>query len=221
MTTVRLTYYLDVLSSWCLVAEPALGRLRQECGERLAYDWRIAILFEKQAMGYSRETCDWYYSRTASISGTKLNAAWRESVADTTVPANLAAEAARALGVSDDRVRLALARAAMNDGKKLARRDVATEIAARASGLDPAALERAMDDPATMARIDAATAEFEALGGTMRPTFVMRNDIDDLTVLSGLYRYESLSACFQEMWHAADGVARFNAAHPAPADAMR
>ncbi len=221
MTTVRLTYYLDVLSSWCLVAEPALARLRQECGDRLAYDWRIAILFEKQAMGYGRETCDWYYARTASISGTRLNAEWRDTAEDTTVPANLAAEAARSLGVTDDRVRLALARAAMNEGKKLGRRDVAIEIAAKTGGLDAAALGRAMDDPATMARIDAATAEFKAIGGSMRPTFVLRNDIDDLTVLSGLYRYESLAACFEEMWQAADGVARFNAAHPIPADATR
>jgi predicted DsbA family dithiol-disulfide isomerase len=218
---VKLTYYLDVQSSWCLVSQPALERLRREAGDRLDYDWRIAILYEKGPMGYSRETCDWYYRRTASITGTKLNADWHESSDETTVNANLAAEAARGLGVKDDRVRLAIARAAMIEGEPVATREACIDIAARAGGLDQAALGRAMDDPATMARIDASSREFDALGAKMRPTWVFSNDIDDFVVLSGLYGYEPAWACFQEMWHAADGVARFNAANPIPVDATR
>src|SRR5579863_8228942 len=181
MPRVTLTYFLDVLSSWCLIAEDALARVRREFGDRLVYEWRIGALRDR--LNYTPEQLGWYYKRTHSLTGTMLNNAWLEGTEDGPKWADLAAEGARSLGCVDDRVRLALARAAMIEGKHVGRREVAVETAAQAGGIAAEALERAMDDPQTAARIRASSDEMASYRATMRPTFVVRNPIDDLTVL--------------------------------------
>lgn len=191
MEKVRLVYYLDVLSSWCLVAEDALDRVRAEFGNRIQYEWKIAAL--REAFNYTPEQIAWYYRRTNAVTGTRLNPIWLESTADGSKWGNLAAEAARSLGCTDDRVRLALARGAMIEGKRISQRDVAAETAARAGGLDRDRLERAMDDPHTAARIRATSDEFAGYHVDMRPTFVVRNAISDTSVLSGCWRYDLLA----------------------------
>ncbi|MBV8171229.1 MAG: DsbA family protein [Candidatus Eremiobacteraeota bacterium] len=217
MTQLKLIYYVDVLSSWCFVAEPALARLREELGERLDYEWRIAYLFGGGPMGYSAQLSAWQYERNKSVSGFTLNPAWRETLEDTTWFADLAAEAARALGITDDRVRLALTRAAFVDAKHIGRRDEAVRVAAEAGGLTASALESAMDDAAVIERMQATTAEYKALGVKVLPAFVMTNAIGDTAILSGLFRYETMASCAAEMLAAADGYAAFERAHPQPA----
>ncbi|HZV79809.1 MAG TPA: DsbA family protein [Candidatus Binatus sp.] len=217
MTRLKLIYYLDVLSSWCFVVEPALARLRQTLGQRLEYDWRIAYLFGGGSMGYSAELSAWQYRRNHSVSGATLNPAWRESLDDTTWFADLAAEAARSLGITDDSVRLALTNAAFVDGRHVGRRDEAVRVAVEASRLSPAAIERAMDDTAVIERMQATTAEYRALGVQVQPAFVMSNEIGDTAILSGLFRYETIAACADEMLAAADQYAAFERAHPQPA----
>jgi predicted DsbA family dithiol-disulfide isomerase len=191
MPKPKIVYYMDVLSSWCLVAEDPLRRVRSEFGERIDYEWKIAAL--RESLNYTPEQLAWYYRRTFSLSGVKLNPAWLETPADGSKWANLAAEAARALGCADDTVRLAIARAGMIDGKRVALRDVCAEVAAKAGGLDRAALERSMDDPQTAARIRASSEEFAKYNVDMRPTFVVRNAISDTSVLSGCWRYDLLA----------------------------
>jgi predicted DsbA family dithiol-disulfide isomerase len=216
MSALKLTFYVDVLSSWSFVAEQALDRLRAELGARLEVEWRIAFLFDGGPMGYSLEKNAWYYRRNRSVTGVTLNTVWRESMADTTWHANLAAQAARSLGIEDDRVRRALSRAAMVDGKHVGRRDVAVAIAASAAGVSVAELEKAMDDPRTAARMHETTAEFKALKLAVQPVFIFRNEIGDTAILSGLYTYETLAACAREMLAAADGYASFIAKNPEP-----
>ena len=53
---------------------------------------------------------------------------------------NLVAEAAKDLGITDDRARLAIANAALRDGKKLGRLEIAVSVASEATGLDKAKL---------------------------------------------------------------------------------
>ncbi len=216
MSAIKLTYYLDVLSSWCFVVESALAQLRQELGPRLEVDWRLAYLFGGGPMGYGPEMNAWYYGRTGSITGVKLNPTWKESAGETTWFANLATQATRELGVTDDRVRLAMSRAAMVDGRHVGRREVAVQVAAEASGLPILDIERAMNDPRTAPAMEKTTLEYQALGVQVQPAFVLRNDIGDMAILSGLYRYETLAACAAEMLAAADGYAAFSAANPQP-----
>ncbi|MBV8082749.1 MAG: DsbA family protein [Candidatus Eremiobacteraeota bacterium] len=217
MAKLKLIYYMDVLSSWCFAAEEPLARLRERLGGRLDYDWRIAYLFGGGPMGYGRQLSDWYYGRLKTITGITLNGSWREAADDTTWYADLAAQAARELGCTDDRVRLALTRAAMVDGNHLGKRDVAIAVAAQAAGLSAKEIEHAMDDPATTEHMRQTTEEFAKLGVAMQPAFVLRSDIADMAVLSGLVRYETLSSCADEMLDASSKYAEYGGAHPEPA----
>lgn len=204
MAVVDLTAYIDVLSSWCYVGDLALQKIEKKYGDRLRVDWKIAQLFEYGPLPYTREQLAWYYARTAKISGVVMNADWHDSPETTTVYANQAAEAARSLGVTDMSLVRALNRANVIEGKRLGRRDVALDEAARLSGLDRAQLDRAMRDPATAQRIEQTTKEFEALNLPQRPSYVVRNPTGDLALLSGIYTFESLDAVIGEMLHASE-----------------
>jgi predicted DsbA family dithiol-disulfide isomerase len=216
MQTLTLVYYLDVLSSWCFVAERSLGVVRERLGERLKLDWRLAFLFNGGPMAYSPQLAAWQYRRNESLTGVKLNARWRESANDTTWWANLATEAARTLGVTDDRVRHAIARAAMADGVRVGARDEAVKVAVTASGLDRRDLEREMDHPRTAERLWESTMEYKSLPVRVQPTFIFRNEIGDTAILSGLVGTAPLNACADEMLAAAEGYAKFNAENVAP-----
>jgi len=215
MNKVQLIYFVDVLSSWCLIAEEALDRVRREFVDRIEYDWRIAAL--RDPLDYTREMLEFYYQRTHALTGTKLNSVWLEGRADGSKWADLAAEAARSLGVVDDRVRLALARGAMIEGRHMARRDVCVETAARAGGLNATELERTMDDPKTAARIKASSEAFASYNVPVRPTFVVRNSISDAYVLSGCWRYDLLAQAIRDALNDSDVYARFMVENHAPA----
>jgi len=215
MIKVKLTYFVDVLSSWCLIAEDAVDRVRREFGERLDYEWRIASL--RDSLDYTREMLEFYYRRTNAVTGTMLNPVWLEGREDGPKWADLAAEAARGLGCVDDRVRLALARGAMNDGLHMSKREVCVEAAAKAGGLKPADIERAMDDPQTAARIKASSDAFDAYNVPVRPTFVVRNPIGDAYVLSGCWRYELLGHAIRDAISDADIYATFMSQNEAQA----
>jgi len=204
MAVVELTAYIDVLSSWCYVGDLALQKIEEKYGSRLRVEWKIAQLFDFGPLPYTREQLAWYYARTAKISGVQMNAAWVDTRDATTMHANQAAEAARTLGVVDMSLVRALNRANVVDGKPLGRREPALDEAARASGLERAELDRVMRDPATAARIDETTAEFEALNLPQRPSYVLRNPTGDLALLSGIYTFESLDAVIGEMLHASE-----------------
>lgn len=204
MAVVELTAYIDVLSSWCYVADLSLQKVEKKYGERLRVGWKIAQLFDFGPLPYTRDQLAWYYARTAKISGVVMNADWHDSPETTTVYANQAAEAARTLGITGMSLVRALNHANVIDAKPLGRREAALDEAARVSGLDRAELDRVMRDPATAARIKQTTAEFEALNLPQRPSYVLRNPTGDLALLSGIYTFESLDAVIGEMLHASE-----------------
>jgi predicted DsbA family dithiol-disulfide isomerase len=218
MAKVAMTYYLDVLSSWCLIAEDALARARSEFGDRIDVEWRIAAL--RDSLGYTHDQLAWYFARTAVLTGVQLNADWLESTADGTRWANLCAEAARSLGRTDDGVRLALARAGLKEGKRMAQRDTAIDVASAASGIEKSALERAVDDPATAARIARSCADFAALGVAVRPTFVMKNSIGDAAILAGCWKGDVLCANIANLLGDQERYESFNAKNPPPPGAV-
>jgi len=204
MAVVELTAYIDVLSSWCYVGDLALQKVEKKYGDRLRVEWKIAQLFDYGPLPYTREQLAWYYARTAKISGVQMNAAWVDTPEATTVYANLAAEAARTLGVTGMSLVRALNHANVIDGKPLGRREPALDEASRLSGLDRAELDRVMRDPATAERIKRSTAEFESLHLPQRPSYIVRNPTGDLAMLSGIYTFESLDAVIGEMLHASE-----------------
>ncbi|MDQ6823908.1 MAG: DsbA family protein [Candidatus Eremiobacteraeota bacterium] len=211
---IKLVYYLDVLSSWCFYSEPNLRRLLDIHRDHIEYEWRIALV-SHPPRGYSRAQMDWFYHRSGSISGTHLNSAWRASDYSSTLVPNLAAEAARELGFSDDRVRLALARAALVDGKPVLERETCLEIVASVTGVDKKKIAEFMDDPRIRERIDRTTAEFASLGVDQRPAYVLHSKIGDTAIFSGIWVFEPLNATVQAMVSDADKYAHFEANNPA------
>lgn len=197
---VQVTYYLEVMSSWCHWAEPAWKELKERYAGRVTFDWKIALM---PAEGYPVSTaqCEWFYRRSGSImrSPYMLNSGWLEPELKQYLPPNYVALAARELGVKDDRVRLAIAQAAVRGGKRVGQWDLAVAAAAQAGGLDPAKLLALAKTPDIAAKAQATTAEFFALQVTQRPTFLIENSIGDRSVFSGIARAEPLAAAIDAL----------------------
>lgn len=202
MAHVDLIYYIDVLSSWCYVADRAVERILDKYGNDVRLDWRIAQLFDAGPLPYTREALVWYYARTEKMTGVQLNDAWHASADTTTKYANQAAEAARALGAADSKVRRGLSHAALIGGKPLGKRDVAIEEAARLGGFPEERIAEMMESAQVAQRIAQTTQEYKDLALPQLPSFVMRNTSGDLAVFSGLYTFESLDSVIGEMLHA-------------------
>jgi predicted DsbA family dithiol-disulfide isomerase len=197
---VKITYYLDVASSWCFWAEPAWAALKDRYAGRVDFDWKIALM-DAASLPTSREQLGWFYRRSGMMmrSSFMLSTEWLEpGVAEYPVR-NFVAEAARDLGVTDDRVRLALANAVLRDGKGADQWDVAAEIGAQAGELDQMKLLERARSPAVEARVRASTAEFHALKVTQRPTFVIDSEIGDRAVFSGFAKLPPLAAAVDAM----------------------
>jgi predicted DsbA family dithiol-disulfide isomerase len=197
---IRVTYYLDVASSWCFWAEPAWAALKERYSGRLEFDWRIALM-DAASLPASREQLAWFYRRSGMMmrSPFMLKAEWLQPGSTEYPVRNFVAEAARDLGVTDDRVRLALATAVLRDGKQADEWVIAAEIGAQAGGLDLATLLGRARSSEIETRVRASTAEFHALKVTQRPTFVIESDIGDRAVFSGFATLPPLAAAADAM----------------------
>jgi predicted DsbA family dithiol-disulfide isomerase len=201
---MKVTYYLEVISSWCYWAEPMWAELKQRYAGRVEFDWKIS---QMKASDYpaSREQYDWFLRRSGMImrSPFMLNSAWLDApiAEDTIVASNLVAEAARDFGFNGDEIRLAIAHAGEREGKKVLRMDVAVSAAVAAGGkkLDAQKLRARAESPEVRARILASTKEFFAHQITQRPAFVLEDEIGDKAVFSGLAKIEPLAATIDAM----------------------
>ena len=197
---MKVTYYLEVISSWCHWAEPTWAELKARYAGRVQFDWKIALM-RPQDFPVSPAQADWFYRRSGTLARSPymLNNGWFEAPGCDYATPNLVAEAARALGATGDTVRLALTHAAVREGRKIARLDEAVAIAATAGNLNPAELRARATAPEIRAAVDASTAEFHALQITQRPAFVLDDPIGDRAVFSGLIRVEPLAATLDAM----------------------
>jgi len=214
MTTMKITCYLEVLSSWCYWAEPAWAELKQRYAGRVEFHWKIAQM-PAEAYPQSKAQADWYYRRSGTIvrSPFMLNSDWFEPDIKQYIVPNLVAEAAKDFRVTDDRVRLALAHAGLREGKKVGRWDVAVDVAAAAVSLDRAALLKCAQSSEVAARTRASTAEFDAMQVNQRPTFLLENNIGDRAVFSGLAKAEPIAAAIDAMLSDAAAYASYAAHH--------
>lgn len=192
---VKITYYLEVISSWCHWAEPAWAELKRRYTDRIEFGWKIALM-PAEAYPVSCSQTEWFYRRSGSIvrSPYMLNPGWFEPDIKQYLVPNLVAEAARDMGATDDRVRLAISHAGMRDGQKVGRWEVAVAVAAKAGKLNKAKLLACSKSPAIATRLRQTTDEFHALQVTQRPTFLIENAIGDRAVFSGIVRVEPLAA---------------------------
>ncbi len=197
---LTITNYLDVISSWCFWAEPTWQELKKRYAGRIDFDWKIALM-EASGFPKTREQAEWFYRRSGMMmrSPFMLKPGWFEPNLKECLAPNLIAEAARDLGVTDDRVRLALANATLREGRPTGQWDVAGEIGARAGGLEQAKLIECARSPEIEARARASTAMFHALQVTQRPTFVLDSDIGDRAVFSGFASLLPLATTLDSM----------------------
>lgn len=209
---MKVTYYLEVVSSWCHWAEPTWAELQRRYAGRAEFVWKLSLM-DASGLPVSREQCEWFYRRSGPLvrSPYMLNAGWFEPELKEYLAPNLVAEAAKDFGVTDDRVRLAIAHAALREGRKVGRWELAAEIGARAAGLDGAELLAAAKSPETATRARATTAEFHALQVAQRPTFVIEDVIGDKAVFSGLVALAPLTATLDAMFDDVAGYASHKA----------
>jgi len=200
---MKITYFLEVCSSWCFWAEPAWADLKRRYAGRVDFQWRIARM-RPEDWPVSREQCAWFYRRSGIImrSPFMLDASWYHPPQPGEYPAaSFVAEAARDFGFAGDEIRLALSHAAEREGRPVGRMEVAVEIAvaAGAGRIDADQLLAAARSAAVAARVDASTQEFFSHQITQRPAFVIENAIGDKAVFSGLARIEPVAATIDAM----------------------
>lgn len=216
---MKVTYYVEVLSSWCHWVEPVWAELKARYAGRAEFEWKIALM-NPGDFPVSRDQCDWFYRRsggTVMHSPYKLNSGWFEAARRGIYHApNLVAEAGKDFGVTDDRVRLALAHAAVREGTRVGDIAVAAAVAAKAAKLDPKKLRQTAESAAVRARVDASTAEFFSHQISQRPAFVLTDAIGDKAVFSGLVRREPLVATIDAMLADTAAYATHKVHHGAP-----
>ena len=196
---IKVTLYLDVVSSWCFWAEPAWAALQQRYAGRVVFEWKIALI-GSDASPPSRSALEWYYRRSGTVMRSEfmLNSGWFEDGGAPFMVPNLVAEAGKDFGVSDDRIRLALTHAALREGRPVSQWDEAIAIASGA-GLDRTELRKRAESDEVRKRVEKSTAEFHALGVTQRPAYVIEDEIGDRAVFSGIAKAEPLAATIDAM----------------------
>jgi predicted DsbA family dithiol-disulfide isomerase len=200
---MKVTYYLEVLSSWCAWVEPTWAELKNRYAARgVSFEWKIALMTPGD-FPVSRDQCDWFYQRsggTVMRSPFKLNSGWFEADRKGLYHApNLVAEAGKDFGFVGDELRLALAHAAVREGRQLGDLAEAVAVAAKATKLNPKKLRAAAESPAVKARVEASTAEFHAHQISQRPAFILGDAIGDKAVFSGLVSLGPLAATIDAM----------------------
>jgi predicted DsbA family dithiol-disulfide isomerase len=181
--SITVTDYLDVISSWCFWSEPTWAELKRRYDGQVQFQWKIALM-DSSGLPTSREQEQWFYRRSGMMmrSPFMLNTDWYDpSLAEWLAP-NCVAEAAKDFGFTDDRIRLALARAALREGKRVGDWDVAAAVGGETGAIDGGELLERAKSPAVEKRVRASTAEFRALQITQRPAFAIDTEIGDRAV---------------------------------------
>jgi len=214
---ITVTDYLDVVSSWCFWSEPTWAELKKRYDGHVEFQWKIALMDQK-GLPPSRKQEQWHYRRSGMMmrSPSMLKTEWYDPSLPEWLPPNCVAEAAKDFEIKDDRVRLALAYAALREGKKVGEWEIAAQIGADAGKIDRRELLEHAKSPAVETRIRASTAEFHALHVTQRPTFVIDTEIGDRAVFSGIVRLDPLTAALDSVLDDAAAYATHAAHFGAP-----
>jgi predicted DsbA family dithiol-disulfide isomerase len=197
---IRVTDYLDVVSSWCFWSEPTWAELKKRYYGRVEFQWKIALM-DPSGLPTSREQEEWFYRRSGMImrSPFMLKTDWYDASLREWLPPNAVAEAAKDFGITDDHVRLALSWAALREGKRVSEWDVCAEIAATAANLDKKKLLEAAKSSDVEKRLRASSAEFRSFQITQRPAFVVDTEIGDRAIFSGVVRLEPIAATIESV----------------------
>jgi predicted DsbA family dithiol-disulfide isomerase len=214
---VTLTSYIDVISSWCFWSEPTWSELKKRYAGRVDFQWKIALM-DKTGLPVSQEQHEWFYRRSGMMMRSPfiLSVEWCDHDLPEYLAPNCVAEAGKDMGITDDRIRLAIAHAALREGKKLGDWNIAAEIGAQAGDLDKKRLLERAKSAEIEKRVRASTAEFHDLKVNQRPTFVIDTEIGDRAVFSGVVKLEPLVATLDSFFEDATAYAAHAAHFGAP-----
>jgi predicted DsbA family dithiol-disulfide isomerase len=198
--TIIVTDYLDVISSWCFWSEPTWAELKRRYDGRVQFQWKIALM-DATGLPTSREQEQWFYRRSGMMmrSPFMLSTEWYDATQPEWLAPNCVAEAGKDFGFTNDRVRLALTRAALREGKSIGDWNIAAQIGGDAAGIEAEKLLERARSPAVEERVRTSTAEFRALQITQRPAFVIDTAIGDRAIFSGVVKLEPLAATLDSM----------------------
>ncbi len=186
---MKVTAFVDVLSHWCLAAQPALDALRATLADDVRLDVRLAPV---GAVGFSHAQEAWFYKRGTLAYGRELDSSWCEDERTTTWHANAAVAAGVAFGANAVVLGRRVSRAAMVDGLLLGRESEAVRAVAKFTGLDEDALRVAMRSETITAALHAANARLASIGCAERPSWELMNANGDRAVLQGVWQAEAI-----------------------------
>jgi predicted DsbA family dithiol-disulfide isomerase len=210
---MNLIYYYDVCSMWCAMGDEVLVAINERYGSRVPIVRKIALINDGKPMAAGLEQEKWYYDRCDFVTGRRFNHNWIEKAGQTTWVPNAVIQAAESLG-QGDAVREIIKAEGLMQGKPILRLEVALELAAKASGISQSQLKHAVNDEKTANTIKTNTVEFGLLPANQRPTFLLRSNIEDTVLLSGIYRPEPVFAAIEAMISDEDAYERFRASYP-------
>ena len=195
------------------MGDEVLVAVNKRYGSRVPIVRKIALINGGKPMAAGLEQEKWYYDRCDLVTGRRFNHNWIEKSGQTTWAPNAVIQAAESLG-HGDAVREVLKAEGLMEGKLFLRLEVAIELAAKVTGISQSELEHAVNDEKTANAIRASTAEFSLLPVNQRPTFLLRSNIEDTALLSGIYRPEPVFAAIEAMNSDEDAYERFRASYP-------
>ncbi len=211
---LKLTYYLDVVSSWCFYAEDTWAELKEFYEDLATFEWKVSLI-PPAGLPKSREEEEYYYRRSGTTVRwqTMLNGAWLNPEVEEYLVPNAVAEAGKDFGITDDRIRLALAHAAMVEGQSIWDWKVAAGAAVTAVDLDQEALLETARSQEIEDRVRASTQAFDNLQVNQRPTFIIEDEIGDRAVFSGLIHLDPLVSTIESMIEDCQAYRAYHAHH--------
>ena len=189
---MQITAFVDVLSHWCLAAQPTLSALRHTLADDVELEVVLAPLGDGQPVGFTHAQEAWFYRRGTLAYGTALKADWCENPDTTTWHANAAAAAAIAHGVHPVTITAAVSKAAMVDGRLLGREDEAVRVVAGFTRIGEDALRSTMRSNRLVEQLHAGNKRLAAIGCFERPSWELRNDNGDVARLQGVWQAEAI-----------------------------
>ena len=216
---MKITYFLDIMSSWCHWSEPTWLNLKKNYAGKVDFSWKIGLM-RPSDFPSTRKQCDWFYQRsggTSMHSAYILNSGWLIEKREGHYEApNLVAEAARELGIQDDTVRLALAHATLRDGLDVGDLVVSVSVASKVAKINAKKLHALADSKLIKKRLQLSTEDFFKYNVSQRPTFILESDIGDKAIFSGLVAYEPIAATLDSMAKDTKAYASHKAHYGAP-----
>lgn len=187
---VQCDYFLDVLSQWCYFADRAVRKVLSTGRDDVAIRYILAPMDDGNLPDRAEQLR--VYRRSHMITGVKTEA-WINEQPQSSWYANAVTLAAAELGADFDDVRRRVAEAALLEGKPMGIESTVIEVVVDAFGLDRKELSDMSRSDAITRQLQTNKAQFSQLGLTVRPSFVLRNEIGDHVVLGGQYEFALLA----------------------------